>query len=136
MKRLSQSQIAEHKKKLLKTQAFKCGLCGIDMSTMATRDLCLDHDHKCGHVRAVLCRNCNGIEGKIFNLANRGKRGGTVESFLVQVIKYWREYAHSNTADIVYHPSHKTVDEKRLERNRKARRARARKAATKNVKGK
>lgn len=106
------------------------------MSTMATRDLCLDHDHKSGHVRAVLCRNCNGIEGKIFNLANRGKRGGTVESFLVRVIKYWRDHAPTNSTSLVYHPSHKTEDEKRLERNRKARLARAKKAATQNVKGK
>lgn len=96
---------------------------------------CLDHDHRTGHVRAVLCRNCNGIEGKIYNLANRGKRGSTIERFLVSIIKYWRDHEYTGV-DHVYHPDHKTDDEKRIERNRKARLARARKAATKNVKKK
>ena len=117
---------------LLKRQLNRCGLCGIDLSETEPRNVCVDHCHKQGHVRAALCRNCNGIEGKIFNLANRGKRGGTVPGFLQKLLKYWVDYAEGD----VFHPDHKTEDEKRIKRNTKARLARAKKAATTNVKGK
>lgn len=91
---------------------------------------CLDHDHRHGHVRAVLCRNCNGIEGKIYNLANRGKRKNTPEYFLHRLLDYWNKHS---TPSGVLHPSHKTPDEKRIATNAKARVARAKKAALKNV---
>jgi len=120
------------KELLLKKQLNRCGICSIDLSEIPSRNVCLDHDHKKGHVRAALCRNCNGIEGKIFNLANRGKRSGTPRGFLTRVLDYWSEFESGD----VYHPDHKTEDEKRIARNTKARLARARKAATKNVKGK
>lgn len=135
MKRLKASQIAEHKKKLLEKQEYSCGLCQISLREFPTRDLCLDHCHRNGHVRAVLCRNCNGIEGKIFNLANRGKRTRSVPAYVKLLLQYWEEHDPTGCDDLVYHPSHKTTDEKRIERNRKARLARAKKRAVQNVKG-
>lgn len=136
MKRLKTTQIAEYKKKILTDQGGRCGLCEIDLSTMPTRDICLDHDHKAGHVRAALCRNCNGIEGKIYNLANRGKRRHSVPRFVELLLEYWSRHDPEGRTDLVYHPNHRTDDEKRVERNRKARLARAKKQAIKNVKGK
>ena len=85
-------------------------------------------------MRAALCRNCNGIEGKIFNLANRGKRQGTPRGFVLKLLNYWELY-NVVTDNSVYHPDHKTEDEKREQRNKKARMARAKKRAMKNVKG-
>lgn len=85
-------------------------------------------------MRAALCRNCNGIEGKVYNLANRGKRGRTVNDFLKRILAYWE--LHSDPANPVYHPSHKTEDEKREERNKKARLKRARQKALQNVRKK
>lgn len=133
MKRLKTTQIATHKKELLKKQDFKCGLCRIDLSDFPTRDLCLDHDHKLGHVRSVLCRNCNGIEGKIYNLANRGKREKTPKWFLKRVVDYWSTHADPVLSEAVFHPNHKTEDEKRLLRNKKARLRAAKQRALKNV---
>lgn len=84
---------------------------------------CLDHSHKTGLVRGVLCRNCNGIEGKVFNLANRAKKNMLPKMWLGQLILYWIKHETDQTG--VYYPTHKTADEKRLLTNKKARERRA-----------
>lgn len=122
------------KKALLKRQENKCAICKIDISLVATRDLCLDHDHKFGHIRGVLCRNCNAIEGKIRTLCVRGKRTSTPLEYLKRLLEYLEHYKVPGP-DAVYHPQHKTEDEKREVRNKKARVARARAKALKNVGG-
>ena len=126
------AQIPAATKKLLERQGFECALCGIDLQGQPPKNSCLDHDHRSGHIRAVLCRNCNGIEGKIFNLANRGKRSRSVSDFLERVLAYWAK--HANPVNPIYHPKHKTGDEKRLDRNKKARMARIKAKALQNVK--
>lgn len=90
---------------------------------------CLDHDHNHGHVRAVLCRNCNGKEGEIFNRASSCKRDGTALQFLKALCLYWEK--HDVPQTIYLHPDHKSEDEKRLERNAKERKKRANAKATK-----
>jgi hypothetical protein len=90
---------------------------------ISTGEACLDHDHKSGLIRGVLCRNCNGIEGKIFNLANRAKRTLTTKDYLGRVILYWIKHETDHRG--LYHPLHRTVEEKRLRTNRKARERRA-----------
>lgn len=131
MIRLKKSQIPAHKQKLLEAQGGKCRLCNIDLITLPTKDLCLDHCHRHGVIRGVLCRNCNGIEGKIFNLANRGKRGYTPAAYLAMIVDYWRDV--TVRPDSVYHPDHRTEEEKRLKRNAVARVAAAKKRAMKNL---
>jgi hypothetical protein len=100
----------------LAKQEYKCCLCPEPLSVATS---CLDHDHRSGLIRGVLCRNCNGIEGKIFNLANRAKRTMPVKDFLGRVILYWIRHETNQTG--LYHPLHKTEDEKRVRRNKKAR---------------
>jgi hypothetical protein len=91
-------------------QDWLCGICGITLKDKPMRDICLDHDHKTGYVRKVLCRNCNGIEGKIFKLANRGKRTGTQVDFLLKIVQYWE--AHKDAHDGLIHPKHKNTAKK------------------------
>ena len=43
---------------LLKRQQHKCAICGVDEADLKMR-LHVDHDHKNGHVRGLLCTNCN-----------------------------------------------------------------------------
>ena len=71
----------------------------------------------------MLCRNCNGIEGKIFNLTNRAKRSLAPEMWLGRLIMYWLKHKEDQTG--LYYPTFKTVDEKRELRNAKARKKRA-----------
>lgn len=123
MIRLKTAQIPEVKQKLLLKQGSRCGLCRINLAYADSKDICLDHCHVTGNVRGVLCRNCNGCEGKVFNLARRAKRDGTPRWWIERLLAYWTKYEEEPTG--VYHPTHKTVDEKRVLRNKRAREKRA-----------
>jgi len=125
MRRLKTTQVKGVRDELLGKQGGKCALCGIKVTKAA--DACLDHDHKYGHIRDVLCRNCNGLEGKIYNLLIRGQRGQGIFWFTNQLILYWKR--HETAKHGLLHPTHKTDDEKRLKRNAKARARRAAKKA-------
>ena len=131
-KRLKTTQIAQVRSAMLIKQKGRCALCRVKIEGKIKP--CLDHCHQTGHVRAVLCNNCNGIEGKIWNRANRAKRDGTVKWWLQQLLDYWNH--HEENPSGVFHPTHKTEAEKREERNKKARLAYAKKKAQKNVRGK
>jgi len=111
--KITNADIPTLREYLIKVQNGKCCLCSIDLSEVTP---CLDHDHETGHVRGVLCNNCNGIEGKITNLARRAKRDGTKKSFLVKVLEYWDKPQNE-----AIHPAFKNKDEKRLLRNKRAR---------------
>jgi hypothetical protein len=119
-RRIKQAEIPIVKAALLQRQHNQCCLCPEPLTMLSA---CLDHNHKTGLIRGVLCRNCNGIEGKIYNLANRAKRTLTPKDFLGQVILYWIKHEADQTG--LYHPLHKTVDEKRIATNAKARKRRA-----------
>lgn len=122
--RIKTSQIVEVKAAILnKRQDGKCAICGIGV----TLSDCLDHDHYTGVIRGVLCRNCNGIEGKLKNLVNRGKRGHLPKDYLGKVLLYWIHHEVDRTN--LLHPTHLSDDEKRIKRNTRARKVRAKKKA-------
>lgn len=104
----------------MKLQDNKCCLCD---TRLDDDNSCLDHCHSTGAIRGVLCRNCNGIEGKVYNLARRAKRLYTVTRWLERLLAYYHQ--HETSPSGVWHPTYKTTDEKRLARNAKARKARA-----------
>ena len=108
-------------------QNGKCWICSIDLG--GEIKACLDHDHKTGRVRGVLCGNCNGIEGKVNNLSNRGKRDLTKMEFLDRIMAYWS--LHNACPRHEIHPTHKTADEKRIRRNKKAKERRLKKKQAK-----
>lgn len=101
------------------------GLCAICQTPLTLAGSCLDHDHYTGQIRGVLCRNCNGIEGKIKNLVVRGKRNMLMKDYLGRIILYWIHHEQDRTG--LMHPTHLTEDEKRVKRNEKARKTRAKK---------
>lgn len=117
------------KAEILKEQGYRCLLCLIDLRKVEARNVCLDHCHKTGYVRGVLCRNCNGVLGKIENLATRAKKDLTHTQWLFNAV----EFLNGNSQAPAYphiHPSHKTEAEKRALRNKRAR-ARRSNAASK-----
>jgi len=114
--RIKTKDIPVLREKIIAEQNGKCCLCDIDLKLVVP---CLDHDHETGFIRGVLCGNCNGIEGKIHNLVRRAKRDKTKFVFVDKILEYWSKHHACSRNEI--HPTHKTPDEKRLRRNKKAR---------------
>lgn len=50
---------------------YSCEICGIknkDHKNKYNLPLCIDHDHKTGNIRGILCSQCNFIEGLLDKL--------------------------------------------------------------------
>lgn len=47
----------EMKQALVDNQKGKCAICENDLKD--THDVCVDHNHETGKIRAILCRRCN-----------------------------------------------------------------------------
>ena len=82
----------------------KCPLCGRLMKYVEARNITVDHDHKTGKIRGILCRNCNGLEGRINNLCTRA--GTQIENslFLIRILEYWEDYKLKRDKIDVYYP--------------------------------
>lgn len=122
MTRLTTAQIAPVRAKLLGQQKYLCPLCQGSMKG-GKKKPALDHNHQTGYLRDVLCLNCNGMEGKIFNLARRCGKGEELR-FLQNLMDYWNKHETPQHGGL-FHPTHKTSEEKRLATNAKARKKRA-----------
>ena len=48
---------------LLEAQNFGCKICGATQSDAYHKRLAVDHDHKDGRIRGLLCARCNKILG-------------------------------------------------------------------------
>lgn len=119
--RIKTTQLAGVLIQLVKKQGGKCAICG---HPFTQRDVPVaDHCHTKGYIRGALHNSCNGIEGRIKKLAQRGHKGITAEKYVVGLGKYLD--THKVPQYNYIHPSHKTDDEKRLAINKKARMARA-----------
>ena len=117
--KLKSKFVKETRLSLLEAQSFKCAICGFDCSE---EQAVLDHDHKAGHVRAVLHRGCNAAEGKVMNTLRRcGIKDPT--AFLVGLMAYHVTHAENQTGLI--HPAHKTLDEKKLLAKKRAKKRKA-----------
>ena len=55
---LTEAQAEEEREKLSIRQGAKCGVCGKPESSFKMR-LAVDHNHKTGQVRGLLCYRCN-----------------------------------------------------------------------------
>lgn len=139
--KLKRTQVQKARDILAAQQNQKCALCDASFTTMTLKGRtrvpkylpCLDHDHSHGHVRAVLCKNCNGKEGEIHNRALSCKRDGTALDFLRRLVSYWEQHETPQTKFI--HPDHKSEDDKRIARNTRERKKRADAKARKLIKG-
>lgn len=97
---LKTTEIAQLRTKILEEQQHICPLCGNKISTP-----CLDHQHKrrkndtpgvdgAGLVRGVLCRDCNSLEGRIWNAMQRHIQPKTVDDrirWLKNLINYYNK---------------------------------------------
>ena len=110
--------------RMLMEQGGACPLCSLPIDLKIKGEGVLDHDHESGQIRGVLHRSCNAAEGKISNAAARWGAKSADYSAIIPYLERVVEYLKKPASNYVY-PLHKTPDEKRDDRNRKAREARA-----------
>ncbi len=122
--KLTHSQLKDTNQQLWAAQGQKCKLCRLPLAWGP--NAVGDHCHKTGHIRGTIHRRCNSLLGKLENNAARFgfSAPGQLEAFMYGVGDYLRA---PHTPYI--HPLHKTADEKRLARNKKAVKVRAAKKA-------
>lgn len=107
LRQLKTTEVKQLRHQLLTEQGGRCPLCG----TVITEP-CLDHQHKrrkadpvgpdgAGLVRGVLCRDCNALEGRIWNAMTRHLQPRTVQDrvrWLQNLISYYNKPA----SNIIY----------------------------------
>jgi hypothetical protein len=119
--RLTATTLPAYRKQALAAQGGACALCG---ESVSDGEAVTDHDHTTGVVRGVLHRGCNAMLGHIEN--NRARHKLTNVARLSKFMAASVEYLYRKRPDDTpLYPSHRTTDEKRELRNKRARRARA-----------
>lgn len=125
MNKLKASQIPAVRAKLLADQSGTCVLCKRKPNVP-----CLDHCHRDGYIRGVLCRGCNALLGKLEN--NRARYGLSDEVAFNNFLRGVLPYLHDTKMKYdMLHPTYLTEDEKRIARNTAARKRRANGQSTK-----
>lgn len=116
MKRLKPKEVAGWRAAQIVEQFGRCALCRCYLDPLHA---VADHCHKTGKMRGSLHRGCNAWLGKTENCIKINGLEDKIE-FLVSptVLSYMK-----STLD-VYHPTYRTDEEKRLRRNKKARKRR------------
>ena len=92
--------------------------------TISAAEAVLDHCHSTGHVRGVLHRGVNSLLGKC---ENNYRRYGLSLPMLRAMAPAIAAYIEKDYSANPLYPTHRTEDEKRELRNKRARDARARK---------
>lgn len=112
--KLKYKDIPSTKAKLADEQGWVCPICQRSLLDLKKRDQCLDHNHVTGEIRAVLCRGCNSMEGKVYRafirvgLKNQGVDYGMFLDGLKEYYYTWDRPNISNPDRTIYiHPKHK-----------------------------
>jgi len=111
--RLKAAAIRAYRELELAAQGGLCALCG---EAIEAGKAVLDHDHKTGRIRGVLHRGCNALEGTITNALPRNL---ITPERLSAIFANWDAY-HSNPRDLL-HPSHRTVEQRKIRARKQAR---------------
>lgn len=91
-------------------------ICQGPITDKAPFDPVLDHCHKTGAVRGTLHRSCNSLLGKLENnVARFGVKD--ISAFCHGAAAYLQKHRTNITG--LTHPTHKTLDEKRIAANKR-----------------
>ena len=119
--RLNASQLKEWREATWRAQDKRCAITGY---TISPSEAVADHDHSTGRLRGVLHRGVNALLGKC---ENNYRRYGLSLPMLRAMAPAIADYIERDYSANVFYPTHRTEDEKRELRNKRAREARARK---------
>ena len=121
VRKLKSSETAGVLKQLVTKQGNVCAVCN---KPFTKRDYAvLDHCHKSGFIRGALHNSCNGAEGRVKSKAQMGHSGVSPTDYVIGLAAYLTVHKKIHYPLIMH--SHKNEDEKRLAKNAKARRTRA-----------
>ncbi len=122
-RQLKPSEVKSVLDQLVGKQGKKCAVCG---KPFTPRDRpVLDHCHTTGFIRGALHNSCNGAEGRVKTKAMLGHKGVSSADYIIGLGKYL-DKTKTPQYNLI-HPTHMTEQQKREQRNAKARAARARK---------
>lgn len=116
--RLKAKEVKAFRVKQLDKQGGVCPLC---LRKIKQGEDVLDHNHKTGYCRGTLHRGCNSMLGKIENAMVR--YGLTDPASFQSFMANCYDYINGDLG--IFHPTHRTDEEKRLRRNKRARKQRA-----------
>lgn len=124
LKKTSKADLAWIRKELLEKQNYRCPITGRDLRGMKPSNLCVDHCHTSGVIRAVLPKGVNGVEGKIKAVMQR--LGGFEATDVVGQAKALYALAdflllHRVPQTPYLHYTHLSPAEQRAKRNSQAR---------------
>ena len=122
--RLNARQLKEWREATWLAQDKRCAITGY---TISPSEAVADHDHSTGHLRGVLHRGVNALLGKC---ENNYRRYGVSLPMLRAMAPAVAAYIEKDYSANVFYPTHRTEDEKRELRNKRARDARAKKKGT------
>ena len=122
--RLTQAATKAYREAKLKEQGGRCALSGY---TLSPSEAVLNHCHTTGHVRGVLHRGVNSLLGKC---ENNYRRYGLSLPMLAAMAPPLGAYLAKDYSNNPLYPTHRTEDEKRELRNKRARATRAAKKGT------
>ena len=119
--RLSAGKLKEWREAQWEAQGRRCALTGY---TISLAEAVADHDHATGHIRGVIHRGANSLLGK---LENSYRRYGVSLPMVYALGRNLEAYLSQDHTVRPHYPTHRTEDEKRELRNKRARDARAKK---------
>ncbi len=107
--KLSTTQIADWKKKMLVKQDYICPLCKGSLKGIPLQRIAADHCHETGFVRSVLHMGCNTTEGLILKAVTSWGRCESLymsAEYLTNLSAYWLHH-RANPSPFI-HPTHRT----------------------------
>ena len=122
VRQLTVAQTPNILKQLVAKQGHVCAICGKPFTNVDRA--VLDHCHTSGFIRGALHNSCNGAEGRVKSKAQMGHKGVKSDDYIIGLAAYLKVHKKIQHP-LIYH-SHKTEDQKRLAKNKKARVKRAR----------
>lgn len=122
--RLNARQLKEWREATWLAQDKRCAITGY---TISLSEAVADHDHSTGHLRGVLHRGVNALLGKC---ENNYRRYGLSLPLLAAMSPPIGAYLTRDYSSNPLYPTHRTEDEKRELRNKRARETRAKKKGT------